>query len=357
MQSPKATTPEEELLLQFQGMIAEYERAQISERNRRGKRHRAKCGLVNVLSAAPYGYHYIKKTAHSSASYEVFEKEAEVVREVYRLFTEKNMSLGDIARYLNKQEISTRTGRTKWERSVISGMLKNPAYMGIACYGKTELTERKRITRPLRQRGGFSPRCSSHRDKPREEWIEIPVPAIVSEEAFEQAQELLERNKRLSRRNTKTPALLQGILVCTKCGHSLYKRISGTQKHKYSYYRCTGLDNHRYVNRQVCNNRPIRQDYLDDLVWTHVMGMLENPILISEEVERRRHEAMNTRSKQRRRETLLKEVTHVRNGMNKILDAYQEDLIELEELRTRIPELKKTGAGIKFTTSKPGSLP
>ncbi len=65
IKSPKASTPEEELMLQFQGMIAEYERAQIAERTRRGKRHRAKAGLVNVLSGAPYGYRYVKKSENS----------------------------------------------------------------------------------------------------------------------------------------------------------------------------------------------------------------------------------------------------------------------------------------------------
>ena len=88
LKSPKATTPEEHLLLQFQGMIAEYERAQIAERTRRGKRYRAKSGLVNVLSGAPYGYRYVKKTEISSAYYEVIELEAEIVRTVYRLYTE-----------------------------------------------------------------------------------------------------------------------------------------------------------------------------------------------------------------------------------------------------------------------------
>ena len=341
LNSPKASTPEEELLLQFQGMIAEYERAQITERSRRGKRHRAKCGLISVLSGAPYGYRYIKKTEHSAASYEVFEKEAEVVREVYRLFTEESMTIGGIARHLSNQGISTRTGQSRWERSVIWGMLKNPAYKGIACYGKTELTERQKVTRPLRQRGGFSPRCSSNRDRPRDEWIEIPVPSIVSGETFEHAHELLERNKRLSQRNTKTPTLLQGLMVCMECGYSLYKTSSGRAKRKFFYYRCFGTDGHRFENGRICNNRPIRQDYLDELVWEHVMGLLENPVLISEEIERRHQEALNTRSTQRRRETLLKEATHVRNGMNKLLDAYQEGLIELEELRKRMPELRK----------------
>jgi site-specific DNA recombinase len=341
LKSPKAKTPEEELLLQFQGMIAEYERAQIAERNRRGKRHRAKCGLVNVLSGAPYGYRYIKKTDYSAASYEVVEKEAEVVREVYRLFTEESMSIGAIARHLNDQAIATRKGQSRWERSTVWGMLKNPAYKGTACYGKTEQAERQRITRPLRQKGGFSPRCSSTRVRQRENWIEIPVPAIVSDETFEYAHELLERNRQLSRRNTKEPTLLQGLMVCSECGYSLYKSSTRTSKRKIYYYRCFGSDDYRFESGRVCNNRPIRQDYLDELVWEHVIKLLENPVLISEEIERRHQEASNCRWSQRRRDTLSKEVTHVKNGMNKLLDAYQEGLIELEELRKRMPELRK----------------
>jgi len=341
LKSPKATTPEEELLLQFQGMIAEYERAQISERNRRGKKHRAKCGVVNVLSGAPYGYRYIKKTAYSTASYEVVEKEADVVREVYRLFTEESMSIGGIARHLSAQGIPTRKDLSRWDRSVVWGMLKNPAYKGTAYYGKTEQAERQRITRPLRQKGGFSPRCSSSRARQREEWIEIPVPTIVSDEIFEYAEELLKRNKQLSRRNTKEPTLLQGLLVCSECGYSLYKSSTRTSKRKIYYYRCFGSDDYRFENGRVCNNRPIRQDYLDELVWEHVIELLENPVLISEEIERRHQEALNCRSTHRRRETLSKEVTHVKNGMNKLLDAYQEDLIEIGELRKRLPVLRK----------------
>src|SRR6266478_775067 len=79
--------PEEQLLVQFQGMIAEYERAQIAERSRRGKRHRAKTGCVNVLSGAPYGYRYIKKTDTSDSCYTVAEEEAAVVRQVYQWYT------------------------------------------------------------------------------------------------------------------------------------------------------------------------------------------------------------------------------------------------------------------------------
>src|ERR687887_1085077 len=77
LKSPAGATPEDQLLVQFQGMIAEYERAQIAERTRRGKRHKAQQGRVNVLSGAPYGYWYIKKSDNAEAYYEVNETEAE----------------------------------------------------------------------------------------------------------------------------------------------------------------------------------------------------------------------------------------------------------------------------------------
>src|ERR671938_275855 len=56
-------SPEDDLLLQVQGMMAEYERAKIVERHRRGKLHAARSGVVNVLSGAPYGYSYVSKHA------------------------------------------------------------------------------------------------------------------------------------------------------------------------------------------------------------------------------------------------------------------------------------------------------
>jgi site-specific DNA recombinase len=87
LKSPAGATPEDQLVVQFQGMIAEYERAQIAERSRRGKRHKAQQGVVNVLSGAPYGYRYVKKSDHSAAYYEVIEHEAQVVRMVFETYS------------------------------------------------------------------------------------------------------------------------------------------------------------------------------------------------------------------------------------------------------------------------------
>src|SRR6202158_6403710 len=94
VKAPQSDTPEDQLLLQFQGMIAEYERAQILERSRRGKRHRARQGEVNVLSGAPYGYRYVRKSEERAGYYEVIEAEAQGVRQVYELHTRDGLSIG-----------------------------------------------------------------------------------------------------------------------------------------------------------------------------------------------------------------------------------------------------------------------
>ena len=347
IKSPEANTPEEKLLLQFQGMIAEYERAQIIERSRRGKRYRAKCGSVNVLSGAPYGYQYIKKTEHSDAYYQVIEDEAIIIRKVYQLYTEKGLAIGAITRYLNEQKVPTRSGTSQWDRSTIWQMLKNPAYKGTACFGKTEQVERKKITRPLRQKGGYSARCSANRERSREQWIEIPVPAIVEEETYQLAAEILQRNKRLSTRRTKEPTLLQGLMVCRNCGYSLYRTSTRTSKGKIYYYRCFGSDNYRHPNGRVCQNRPIRQDYLDELVWQHVIKLLENPVLIQQEIDRKIKECASSSPTRKRKETLVKELTRIQKGIDKLLDAYQEDLLPLSELRKRIPELRKRASALE----------
>jgi site-specific DNA recombinase len=212
LKAPQTATPEDHLMVQFQGMIAEYERAQILERSRRGKRHRAQQGQVSVLSGAPYGYRYVRKTDDSAAYYEVIEAEAAVVRMVYERYTTGGISIGAITRLLNDRGVPTRKKTTRWERSVTWAMLRNPAYKGTAYFGKTKIAQRQRITRPLRLRGGIAQRNSANHERPQSEWIEIAVPAIVSEEVFALAQELLQTNKDRSPRRTIAPSIVQGLV-------------------------------------------------------------------------------------------------------------------------------------------------
>src|ERR1700704_5607288 len=124
-------SPEDDLLLQVQGMIAEYERAKIIERHRRGKRHAARAGAVNVLSGAPYGYRYISKyEGGGQARYEIVPDEPRLARPVFGWVGAARLTIGEVCRRLTQAGERTRTGKTVWDRSVVWGMLKNPAYQG-----------------------------------------------------------------------------------------------------------------------------------------------------------------------------------------------------------------------------------
>src|ERR671925_427769 len=106
--APQTATAEDQLLVQFQGMLAEYERAQILERSRRGKRHRAQAGEGSGMSGAPYGYRHIRKTDEALAAYLVEETEASVVRRVYHMYTVDGLSIAEITRRLNREGIPPR---------------------------------------------------------------------------------------------------------------------------------------------------------------------------------------------------------------------------------------------------------
>jgi len=227
------------------------------------------------------------------------------------------------------------------------GMLRNPAYWGRACYGKTELRARQRITRPLRQRNRWPSRNSANHERPRQDWIEIAVPALVSDEIFELAQEQLESNRRFSPRRTSEPSLLQGLLVCRQCGYALYRTSTRTSKRKLYYYRCLGSDAYRHLRGALCHNRPVRQDYLDEFVWREIVRLLEDPTLVQGEIDRRMDAARNADPLRQRQQHLRQQQTRLQNGIERLLTAYQEELLSLAQLRQRMPALRKQQQAIQ----------
>jgi site-specific DNA recombinase len=340
--APQGDSAEDQLLVQFQGMIAEYERAQILERSRRGKRHRAQVGEVSVMSGAPYGYRYMRKTDEAPATYMVQEDEARVVRRVYAMYTIEGLSIGEIARRLNDEGIPTRKRSARCERSVVWAMLRNPAYRGTACFGKTRESARTRVMRPQRRRGVTSPNMTAGHERPREEWLEIPVPALVSEESFARAQELLAENKIRSCRRTITPSVVQGLVSRAKCGYAFSRTSTYTSARKIHYYKCIGLDSWRKLGGPVCDNRRlVRQDLLDQIIWAEVIRLLEDPGLIQQELDRRLVAARTSDPSQKREQSLQRDLDHLGKGIERLLSAYQEGPVSIEQLRQRVPPLQQ----------------
>ena len=353
VKGPRGDSPEDQLLIQFQGMFAEYEKAQLAERYRRGKAYRARTGSVNVLSGAPFGYRYVRKTDHAGAAYEIIEGEAALVAELFRRYADDGASIADLARWLTGQGAPTRTGKARWDRSVVWAMLRNPAYAGTAVFGKTMATSgTPGLNRVARLQGRTTPRPVKTVDRPRADWVEIPVPAIVTGETFARVQQRLEDNKRFAARNTKVPSLLQGLAACSGCGYGYYRgHTTTTAGNKIYYYRCLGSDNYRYEGGRVCANKPVRADYLDTVVWDHITALLADPALIRAEISKRLETARTADPATRQRQRLELALAKAGTGITAMITAYSEQLITIDELRARMPDLRARETSLRSQLS------
>jgi site-specific DNA recombinase len=256
-----------------------------------------------------------------------------------------------VARLLNDQRIPTRKQTGRWERSPVWAMLRNPAYKGAAGFGKTQTAPRQRITRPLRLRGGIASRDSAHHERPQDEWIAIAVPSIIDEPIFALAQERLQANKTHAPRRTVVPSVVQGPVSCPHCGYALYRTSTRSSARTIYCYRCLGSDAWRRLGGPICPSRPIRQDLLDAVAWTEIIKLLEDPSLIpsliQSELDRRLEVARHTDPTKRREAALRRDLTRLHNSIGRLLTAYQEDLMSLDELRHRVPDLRQREYAIR----------
>ncbi|MFZ5828920.1 MAG: recombinase family protein, partial [Planctomycetota bacterium] len=333
-------TPEQELLLQVQGMVAEYERAKILERSRRGKLHAARQGSVSVLSGAPYGYRYVNcREADGEARYEIVLEEARVVRQVFDWVGRDGLSIGEVCRRLKKQGTPSPKGKSYWDRATVWGHLKNPAYRGSAIFGKTRIGPKRRRLRAQRGRPEQARRSRSVYDVPEDQGIRIAVPPIVSEELFAAVQERLEENRKRNRQSRRgAKYLLQGLIVCRQCDYAFYgkpvsRKPAKGKRRNYAYYRCVGTDAYRFGGERACQNKQVRTDLLDEAVWQDVCLLLKNPQRIEQEYERRLKRT--TRGTQAD-EHLRSRIQKLKRGIARLVDAYEEGLLEKSEFEPRI---------------------
>ena len=340
------TSPEEDLLLQVQGMVAEYERAKIMERSRRGKRHAAQRGAVNVLSGAPYGYRYVSKhEGDGEAGYQIVFEDARIVRQIFAWVGVDRLSIGEVCRRLKREGIGSPRGKSYWDRATVWGMLKNPAYKGSAAFGKTRIGQMRPRLRPQRGQAEHPRRAYSTYDVPGEDWIYIPVPAIVSEELFDAVGEQLAENRARSRQRKRGARyLLQGLLTCRRCGYGFYGKpvslSSGKGKRRdYAYYRCIGMDAYRFGGQRICYNKQVRTDLLEAAVWEDVCLLLSEPGRIEREYQRR---LMNKKKSGRSHtaESLAASIKRVKRGIARLIDAYEDGLVDRGEFEPRIKRAK-----------------
>jgi site-specific DNA recombinase len=336
-------SPEDNLLLQMQGMFAEYERAKILERSRRGRRHAAQRGAISVLSAAPYGYRYVRKQeGGGEAGFVVLPEEAQVVQQVFTWVGIERASIGQVCRRLTQAAVPTPRGKATWCRSAISNMLRNPAYRGEAAFGRRQIGPPKPRLRVVKGRSAYPRRSHSVHVRPAEEWINVPVPALVSRELFEAVQAQLKENEQLAREGPRGARyLLQGLVTCAQCGYAYhgvgvsYPTVAG-QPRRYAYYRCPGTDAHRFVDGPLCSNPPVRSDLLEQRVWQEVCSLLQDPQRVAREYERRLQPVAGAATA-----SYQTQLNKLQQNLARLIDSYAEGYIEKGEFEPRVGRLRQ----------------
>ena len=333
-------SPEENMLLQMQGMIAEYERTKIAERCRRGRLHAARQGSVSVLGKAPLGYRYVgREQGGGAAQYQIVFEDAQLVRQIFTWVGQEGVSLREVCNRLKKQGIRTRTGGRRWHPATISGILSNPAYRGAAAFGRTRAERRTPPLRPARGSPQFPRNPNVSRRTPPDEWISIPVPPLVSDELFAAVQERLQENRKRNRlRRSGAKYLLQGLVVCKQCGYAYRGKTACGQR--YRYYRCNGTEADRFDGERICRSRQVRAGQLDQAVWDDVHKLLSEPQRLEQEYQRRLAGDRQDDSSPDER-SLKKRIAGMRRGIERLIDAYQDGLLDKGQFETRITTARR----------------
>jgi site-specific DNA recombinase len=339
LERPMSQDPHDQLLLQIRGAVAEYERSLIAERMRRGRRAKLRSGLLLPWPVTPYGYLVDPEHPRDARKVSLDPVKSEIVRQMFVWYTDskKRCSLYWIAKKLSDDGIPTPSGGVCWNPSSIRRILRSPAYAGMA------YSERTRPVPASRRKSALQPvgPGKSRRPAPREDWIGIPVPAIVSQEIYDAAQQRLDENKRMSRRNNhKHDYLLRGLVSCGKCRLA----CSGRMVHPgYSYYTCRSRkDPFRIARGERCTARYSPSQALDSLVWEDLCKIISTPELITHALERAQSGEWLPQALQSRKETLSKSLKQLERQQERLLEVYLGEVIEREEFQRKRRELRDT---------------
>ncbi|MDA1128089.1 MAG: recombinase family protein [Chloroflexi bacterium] len=328
-------TPEGKLLLHMQGAIAEYERTKIAERTRRGKLHWARQGAM-VGGHAPYGYKFIRRTDDERAHLEVIEPQASIVRDMFQMVAEEQVSTRGVALRLEERGIKTPKGANQWSPTTIARLLRNTVYKGVFYYQRTEsVAPTKRLSiDPYKQN-----RKTGSKQRPVEDWIAIPVPVIVDEETWDAVQEQLRQNSlRSSRNNKRHKYLLRGLVRCPRCGGNYTGHCNG----KYRAYRCQRAHHTVSSTGQRCAPGTVAAQPLEDAVWQAISEALGNPQLLVEEYQRRVEQEAKPDTGASERKRLQTAIKKVAQAEDRVTDAYINEIMDMDRYKAEMEKLRQT---------------
>lgn len=345
LNEPLADNPEGRIMQQIKGVFAEYERAKITERMRRGKIHKAKSGKI-VGNVAPYGYTYIKKTGDKEDGYYVVnEPEAEIVKMIFHWVADEGYSMYRVIQELYSRKIPPPKNKTDhWRKSAIERLIHRQDYIGTSFYNKGGSVIPKH---PQTVNGYKKIKKSSRKLKPRDEWIAIPAPAIIDFELYERAQNRLKENQLYNKRNKTYNYFLSGKVWCG-CGS---KRV-GDGVNGHHYYRCAQRI-YKFPLPDKCTYEGVNAQILDEMVWNNMLKLFTNPDLIKDQFIKWQKKQDKFKVASRHELSQAKHALEVLDEEeDRYIQAFGSKLISFEKYKERIEAVKAKKAAIEEQTKE-----
>lgn len=262
-------TAEGKLFYSLRGAIAEYEKEKIKERSARGKLRKLREGRL-IHDPRTYGYRFDAETDTLTVDSEA----AEVVRKIFSWYADEGLGYSAIVARLDALGIPPPCGGKVWHKSTVSRILRNTAYVGCAYYHRYN-SEGVRASRRLPAEARVK-----RKERPRTEWVAVPVPQIVDSGLFQRAQERHASIRRLYAGKSQVPYLLSGLVECGMCGGRIHGNlITGRNGKKRRYYVCRGA--------RDCPLGHISADRLEEVVWDQLVALISDPEALRREIESR----------------------------------------------------------------------
>jgi site-specific DNA recombinase len=331
---PINDSPDDQLLLQIQGAIAEYERAKLLERCRRGRLHRARRGELSP-PGTPYGYTYAARKYGGDGQIRIDEEEAAMVRQIFAWYVEQEgASLYGVAQRLNQSTAWKPRRGARWTGAIVLRILRCEWHVGRAYYNRTT-----RRPRDAREPGGLEGAGvkSVVTERPRSEWITVPVPRIIDDALFARAQHRTAENRRFCKRRQKRNVyLLKGLIKCGACG-AAYAGFVQTSRPWYRYYLCTRREPATLQDGTVghCPNKAVRGEGVDEVVWATVRDLLVDDHALVEQLRSWLERTTADASGNERMQLAAGRLDELKRQRERLIDAYQSGALDLEDFRTR----------------------